>query len=64
MPSSFLDVHVASDHPMQAISAIIDALKDDMGTSSRARITFQYESISTVEDVIRIAATIRDAGNS
>ncbi len=64
MPSSFLDVHVASDHPAQVISAIINALKDSMGTSSKARITFQYESISTVEEVTRVATTIRQAGNS
>ena len=61
-PSTFLDVHVAVDHPMEVISAIIDALKDDMGTSHKARITFQFESIPTVHEVIQAATTIRNAG--
>ena len=46
---------------MQVINAVMDALKDDMG-SSLARITFQYESLKTAEEVLKTATTIRHAG--
>lgn len=62
VPSMFLDVHVTSDNPMQVINAVMDALKDDMGSPSLARITFQYESLKTAEEVLKTATTIRHAG--
>ena len=61
-PSTFLDVHVTADHPEEIISTIIDALKDGMGNSHKARITFQFESIPTVHEVIETATLIRNSG--
>ena len=61
-PSTFLDVHVTADHPEEIISTIIDALKDDMGNSHKARITFQFESIPTAHEVIETATLIRASG--
>ena len=61
-PSTFLDVHVTADHPEEIISTIIDALKDGMGNSHKARITFQFESIPAVHEVIETATLIRNSG--